>query len=199
MVLLLIVMVNPFINFHGGINSAMHFPEWLSGMEDWMWNAEETAGTLTEAFLKAEGIGGLLFNLFLIAVLPALGEELLFRGLIQRILTDLTKNIHWGIWLSAALFSALHLQFFGFVPRMVLGAMFGYLLVWSGSLWLPILAHFLNNAMAVIALYLIDKGRISPDVENFGNGPEYWYYVLPSLLFALLVMGSIRHQYKTDN
>lgn len=198
MVLLLIVMVNPFINFLGGINSAMHFPEWLSGVEDWMRNAEETAGTLTDAFLKADGIGGLLFNLFMIAVLPALGEELLFRGVIQRILSDLTRNIHWGIWLSAALFSALHLQFFGFIPRMVLGAMFGYLLVWSGSLWLPILAHFLNNAMAVIALYLIDKGSISPAVEEFGNGPEYWYYALPSLFFGILVMWTIRHQYKNQ-
>ena len=197
MVILLVVMVNPFINFLGGINSEMHLPDWLSGMETWMRNAEELAGNLTDAFLKVEGIGGLFFNLFMIAVLPALGEELLFRGVIQRILTDLTRNMHLGIWLSAALFSALHFQFFGFLPRMALGAMFGYLLVWSGTLWLPILAHFINNALAVIALYLIDKGRISPSVEDIGVGPEYWYYVVPSLFFGIMVLGAIRHQYKS--
>lgn len=199
MVGVLVVIVNPLINFLAGINSEIHFPEWLSGMETWMRNAEDTAANLTDAFLKTDGIGGLLFNLFMIAVLPALGEELLFRGVIQRILTDLTRNVHLGIWLSAALFSALHLQFFGFLPRMVLGAMFGYLLVWSGSLWLPILAHFINNALAVIALYLIDKGLISPSVEEFGNGPEYWYFVIPSLFFGIMLMWTIKHQYKSHS
>jgi len=128
-----------------------------------------------------------------------LGEELLFRGVVQRILTEMTRNHHWGIWLSAALFSALHLQFFGFIPRLLLGAIFGYLLVWSGSLWLPILAHFVNNAGAVIALWLSGKGVISPAVEEFGAGMEYWYYALPSLVIGALVLWAIRQQYTIKN
>jgi membrane protease YdiL (CAAX protease family) len=198
MVILLVFMVNPFINFLGGINSEFHLPEFLKGLESWMRNAEVTAGNLTEAFLKVDSVGGLIFNLFMVAILPALGEELLFRGVIQKILTEMTRNHHWGIWISAALFSALHMQFFGFIPRMLLGAMFGYLLVWSGSLWLPILAHFINNATAVIALWLIDKGVISSAIEEFGAGWEYWYYALPSLVIGLIIMAVIRSQLRNQ-
>jgi uncharacterized protein len=195
LVILLIFTINPFINFLGNLNTEMHFPEWLGGMEKWMRNAEEIAEKLTKAFLSVDNLGGLLFNLFMIAILPALGEELLFRGVIQKILIGLTRNQNWGIWLSAILFSALHMQFFGFVPRMLLGAMFGYLLVWSGSLWLPILAHFINNAGAVIALYLIDKGVINFSVEDFGAGREYWYYALTSLLIGIIILWSIKYQF----
>jgi uncharacterized protein len=198
MVILLVLMVNPFINFMGGLNSVLHLPEWLKSVETWMRNAEETAGNLTDAFLKVDSMVGLGFNLFMIAILPALGEELLFRGLIQKIFTDLTRNHHLGIWISAALFSAFHMQFFGFIPRMLLGAMFGYLLVWSGSLWLPILAHFINNGTAVIALYLIDKGVIPQSVEDFGTGLDYWYYALPSLVIGLMILTVIRQQYDQE-
>jgi membrane protease YdiL (CAAX protease family) len=196
LVILLVFMVNPFVNFLGGINNEFHLPEFLKGLETWMRNAEETAGNLTESFLKVESVGGLIFNLFMVAVLPSLGEELLFRGVIQKILTDMTRNHHWGIWISAALFSALHMQFFGFIPRMLLGAMFGYLLVWSGSLWLPILAHFVNNATAVLTLWLIDKGVISSAIEEFGVGWEYWYYALPSLVIGMIILTVIRRQFR---
>jgi len=198
LVILLILVVNPFINFTGALNSEMHLPQWFSGIENWMRNAEDEVGKLTDAFVKVNTIGGLLFNLFMIAILPALGEELLFRGVIQRIIMDWTRNHHLGIWLSAALFSALHMQFFGFVPRILLGAMFGYMLVWSGSLWLPILAHFVNNAGAVIALYLVDKGIISSSVEEFGSGMEYWYYAVPSLAIGILILWAIKYQFNNQ-
>jgi membrane protease YdiL (CAAX protease family) len=190
----LIFAMNPFINFLGEINSRMHFPEWLNGMEQWMRNAEESATRLTEAFLKTDHFAGLLFNLLMVAVLPALGEELLFRGVIQKILIVLTKNKHAGIWLSAALFSALHLQFFGFFPRMILGAVFGYLLIWSGTLWLPVLAHFVNNAGAVIVLYLIDKGKINPGIEDFGAGTGTWVYAISGFVIGLILLTTIRQQ-----
>ena len=104
------------------------------GIEKWMKDAEESAAEITKAFLDVKTIPGLVFNVFMIAFLPAVGEELLFRGIIQRIFTDMTKSHHWGIWISAILFSAMHFQFYGFVPRVLLGALFGYLLVWSGSI-----------------------------------------------------------------
>jgi membrane protease YdiL (CAAX protease family) len=190
----LIFALNPFINLLGEFNSGMHFPEWLSGMEQWMRNAEDSAAKLTEVFLETDQIQVLLFNLVMVAVLPALGEELLFRGVIQKILIGLTKNNHAGIWLSAALFSALHMQFFGFFPRMILGAVFGYLLVWSGSLWLPVLAHFVNNAGAVIALYLIDKGMIGPVIEDFGARPGTWGYAISGFVIGLILLLIIRQQ-----
>ncbi len=199
MVILLVIVANPFINFTGALNAEMHLPSWLDGMEAWMRETEDAAQQLTEAFLKVDSFWGLLFNLGMIAVLPALGEELLFRGVIQKQLTQWTGNHHWGIWLAAALFSALHMQFYGFIPRMLLAGMFGYLLVWSGSLWLPILAHFINNAGAVIALWLIDHEKISPGIEEFGAGTNYWPYALASLVVGGIILFAIRQQFAGAN
>jgi uncharacterized protein len=196
LVIALIFFALPVINFTGELNNQMHFPEWASGVEDWMKNAEERAEELTKAFLKVENIGGLLFNLFMIALLPAIGEELLFRGVIQRIFTEWTKSHHWGIWMSAIIFSALHIQFYGFIPRMLLGVLFGYLLVWSGSMWLPIIAHFFNNAFAVIAMYLIDRGIINPDLEEIGAGDESYYAAFLSLGIVILLILLIRKDNK---
>jgi uncharacterized protein len=188
LVILLMIFSQPLINFIGEWNSRMELPEWLSEAERWMKNAEENAALLTEAFLKIDTLGGMMFNLFMIALLPAIGEELLFRGVIQRIFTNWTRNYHWGIWISAILFSTLHIQFYGFVPRLLLGVMFGYLLVWSGTMWLPVMAHFINNGFAVIALYLIDKKILSPRVEDIGSTSESYYAAVISviLLFALM-------------
>jgi len=180
-----LLFVIPFINFLGSINSQMTFPESFSGLESWMRNMEDAAKIMVEKFMTVESISGLMFNIFMIAILPALGEELMFRGVIQRIFTNWTKNYHWGIWISAFLFSAMHMQFYGFLPRMALGAMFGYLLVWTGTMWVPILAHFVNNAMGVMGYYLINKGVISKDVEEWGTGTEQ----LPLVIFSMVTVG----------
>jgi membrane protease YdiL (CAAX protease family) len=180
-----LLFIIPFINFLGAINSQMSFPESLAGLENWMRTMEDAAELMVEKFMNVETISGLMFNLFMIAILPALGEELMFRGVIQRILTNWTKNYHWGIWITAFLFSAMHMQFYGFLPRMALGAMFGYLLVWTGTMWVPILAHFVNNAMGVLGYYFIEKGMISKDVEEWGTGTEQ----LPLAIFSMVIVG----------
>lgn len=182
------IIALPFINFTGELNSRMELPQWLSGVESWMKNAEENAALVTEAFLKVDTGFGLLFNLFMIAFLPAIGEELLFRGVIQKIFTGWTKNHHWGIWITAILFSALHIQFYGFIPRMILGVLFGYLLVWSGSIWLPVIAHFVNNAFAVMAIFFIDKNLIDPKVENIGSTPDSYYSALISIVMVCALL-----------
>ncbi len=169
MVAVLVIAMMPFVNFTAELNNEMSLPSWLSRLEDWMRQSEEDAARLTKAFLNVKTIPGLAFNLFMVAFLPAIGEELLFRGVIQKIFTRISRSFHWGIWISAILFSAMHMQFFGFFPRMLLGALFGYLLVWSGSMWLPMLGHFLNNAMAVIAMYMVKREMISAEVEDFGS------------------------------
>lgn len=194
LVLLLMFFAAPLINFVGEWNANMHLPEWMAGIENWMKNAEEKAAELTEAFLKVDSPAGLLFNIFMIAVLPAIGEELLFRGVVQRIFTSWTRNHHWGIWITAILFSAMHLQFYGFVPRMLLGALFGYLLVWSGSMWLPIIGHFLNNGFAVIAMYLIDKKLLSPEVEKLGSADGSYYMAIVSLILVAVFLLLIKRQ-----
>ena len=177
-----LLLVVPFINFLGEINSQMKLPASLSGLENWMKSMEDAAEVMVDKFMKVENISGLMFNIFMIAVLPALGEELMFRGVIQRIFTNWTKNYHWGIWITAFLFSAMHLQFYGFLPRMMLGAMFGYLLVWTGTMWVPILAHFVNNTMGVMGYFLINKGVITRDVEELGTGKEQ----LPLAIFSVI-------------
>jgi membrane protease YdiL (CAAX protease family) len=194
LVAVLVFISLPSINFIGEWNTRMEFPEFLAGLERWMKNAEENAAELTEAFLNVETTGGLLFNLFMIAFLPAIGEELLFRGVIQRIFTNWTRNHHWGIWISAILFSALHIQFYGFVPRMLLGVLFGYLLVWSGSMWLPILAHFFNNGFAVVAMYLVDKNVLNPAVEEIGATTGSRYAAILSLALVFLLMFLIKKE-----
>jgi hypothetical protein len=194
LVVILMFFATPFINFIGEINAQMHLPKWMSGIEEWMKESEDKAAVLTEAFLKVNTLGGLFFNLFMIAVLPAIGEELLFRGVIQRIFTRMTQNHHWGIWISAILFSALHLQFYGFIPRMLLGVLFGYLLVWSGSLWLPVIAHFINNGVATIAMYLIDKEIIKPEIEVIGSTSGSYYIAIISLLVVGIFLWLIKTQ-----
>jgi hypothetical protein len=199
LVLLLSLSASPLINFIGEMNANMQLPEWLSGVEGWMKNAEESAAELTEAFLKVDSLGGLFFNIFMVAFLPAIGEELLFRGVIQRIFTNWTKNIHWGIWITAMLFSALHMQFYGFVPRMFLGVLFGYLLVWSGSMWLPIIAHFINNCVAVVAMYMIDKKIITPDIEEIGSTSDSYYMAVVSFVLIVIFMLMIKRQNSKAN
>ncbi len=188
MVIVLMVFMMPFINFTAELNSRLSLPGWLSDIEQWMRNSEEEAARLTEAFLNVKTIPGLAFNLFMVAFLPAIGEELLFRGVIQKIFTRMTRNHHWGIWISAILFSAMHMQFFGFIPRMVLGAVFGYLLVWSGSMWLPMLGHFLNNAIAVTAMFLVNNGTIGEGVEDYGSTSYYAATISLVIIAALLFL-----------
>lgn len=195
MVAIVMVAAMPAINWMVEMNSAMHLPEFMSGIEDWMRSAETQAEKLTKAFLRMDTTRAFVFNLFLIAVIPAIGEELLFRGVMQKILVKWTGSVHVGIWIAAALFSAMHGQFFGFFPRMMLGAMFGYMLVWSGSLWLPILGHFINNGAAVVLLYLNGKGVISDEVETIGTGDEGTVLTISSII---LVCGLMYMIYKSE-
>ena len=150
----------PGINLLSAWNQQMVLPEWMSGIEQWMRMQEDAAAQLTEQFMRVDTLGGLLVNIGLMALLPAVGEELTFRGVVQGMFT---RNKHVAIWATAAIFSFVHLQFYGFLPRMLLGAMFGYMLWWTGSLWVPMLMHFVNNCAAVVVAYLaynhLEEGR----------------------------------------
>lgn len=183
--ILALVVSMPFVSVIGFYNQQMQLPEALSGVETWMRSMEDQAEFAIQKFIAVDSTGGLLFNLFMIAVIPALGEEFLFRGVIQQIFTKMTRNYHWGIWISAFLFSAFHFQFFGFVPRLLLGALFGYILVYSGSIWIPVIAHFVNNTIGVLSLYSAKDGvgelekMVDPDFAS-GIG-SYWFVALVSL------------------
>lgn len=152
-VLVLMVVLTPFLSWVIDVNANMVLPDFMSGIEQWMRDSERNAEQATKVFLTFNGIGSLLYILLIVAVIPAIGEELLFRGVLQKIFINWSKNAHIGIWISAILFSALHMQFFGFFPRLLLGVLFGYIFYWSKSLWVPILGHFINNGVVVVVSY----------------------------------------------
>lgn len=127
----------PLINAMADWNSHMKLPSFMSGLEDWMKDSEQKADALTLAFMGHQTFFGMLTNLFMIGLLAAAAEELFFRAVLQKIMIKWTNNIHWGIWLTGILFSALHFEFYGFLPRMLMGVYLGYLFVWSGSIWVP--------------------------------------------------------------
>jgi len=188
LIIILIFVLIPLINFIAEINSHFHLPDFLDPIERWMKEAEDTAQDLTEAFLMGKGPGDLIINLIMVAVLPAIGEELLFRGIIQRLFLEWIKNVHIAILISAILFSALHLQFYGFLPRLMLGILFGYLFVWSGTIWLPIFAHFLNNGIAVVFYYLLQNQLVTDELETLGTQQQSILFVLLSAVLVSLVL-----------
>lgn len=180
-ILFLVVMV-PLIGFTNALNQEMQLPAFLEGMEEWMKSMEERMADVTEKIAFADNIPTLLFNLVVMAVIPAIGEELLFRGFIQKHLQAWFKNKHVSIWVVAILFSAFHLQFYGFLPRMLMGAALGYVYVWTRNLWMPILFHFLNNALAVFSYYMLSIGKIDGSPEDLGTIDN------PYVLLGMFVM-----------
>ena len=178
----------PMVNWLITLNESMKLPGFLQEVEVWMKTTEDQATQLTDAFLKMPDTATMLLNLIMIGALPAIGEELLFRGLLQPLLKTWTKNIHFAIFLSAFLFSAMHLQFYGFLPRLILGLMFGYLFYWTGSLWVPVIAHFVNNSAAVIISWLGQQGWISGDYEHFGETGNFWFILLSTAATILLLL-----------
>ena len=171
-------------------NEGLKFGGALQTLDDLLKNLEETAEALTERMLNVSTFGGLLFNLLIIALIPAVGEELTFRGVLQQSLTRGMKNPHVAIWLSAAIFSFIHFQFYGFLPRMFLGIILGYMFYISGSLWTSILMHFLNNGTAVVLYYLNNKGIIDIDVDHFGALQNGWLVAGSALVTAGLIVWS---------
>jgi membrane protease YdiL (CAAX protease family) len=169
--LLMLVQV-PIINATASFNSNIGFPADLEWLQKMLREMESTAGAITEAFLKITSTGDLLMMLFIMAFLPAIGEELLFRSTLQPLFSGMFRNHHVGIWFTAFLFSFIHFQFFGFIPRFLIGGFLGYLFYFSGNTWIPAAAHFANNAMAVIASWLFNKGLIKFSPDDLGTTAE---------------------------
>jgi membrane protease YdiL (CAAX protease family) len=191
--ILIMLVITPFLEWSVYINQQMKLPAFMEPIETWMKYKEMEAEILTKNLLVMHSTQSLLLNLLIIAVIPAVGEELIFRGCIQRILSKATHNYHIGIWGAAIIFSAIHLQFYGFLPRMLLGALFGYIFVFSKSLVVPMLAHFYNNGMAVISAFVLQQQGKSLDTITKPESQK-WYLVILSVIFTALL---IRMMFKT--
>ena len=185
---LLYLALIPLINLMVSLNGQLELPASLESLEIWIREAEDRAKALTEAFLQMQGSADLWVNVLLMGLLPAVGEELIFRGILQRSIQQSSKNHHLAIWIAAFFFSALHFQFYGFLPRMVLGAFFGYLLVWTNSLWAPILAHFLNNTMALLIAFYFGSDSLDTEIDNLGSTTDtLWISAISLVVFSYFI------------
>lgn len=184
-VLVLMVVSMPFMTWLVEFNEQLVLPDFLAPLEAWMKQSEQSAEALTKVFLTFNGLGSFVYIMVIVAVVPAIGEELLFRGVLQKIMVGWFKNYHVAIWVTAILFSALHMQFYGFLPRMLLGALFGYVFYWSGSLWLPILGHFINNGSVVMLSYLYPEMMENTEITLFDSEMNW----IASIVSAVLVVG----------
>ena len=165
-VIVFYVISLPAMNWLVEMNKAMSLPSWMAGIEQAMRTAEDSAAEVTQEMLNINSVGQLILCVLVVGVMAGLSEEMLFRGAMLRTMQDSRLGKHAVVWITAILFSAFHLQFYGFVPRMLLGVWLGYLFVWTGSLWVPIIAHTLNNSTVVLMSYLSNKGVIP---EGFGD------------------------------
>lgn len=197
--IIIMVCAIPGINLLADMNSRIHLPECLASLEQTLRAQEDAAAALTERFLQADDLVSMLLNVGLLALLPAFAEELSFRGTLQQIITNGQRpkaNSNLAIWLTAFVFSAIHFQFYGFVPRMLMGAMFGYVFVWTGSLWAPILMHFTNNGVAVVSYYLMGDAKMGETwADTIGVGPMWWLGVLSIVVVGGLLYWLRRHNH----
>jgi len=198
MVFVIMFFSAPVMEWLVNINQQMKFPHFLQGLYDWMRRSEDQALKETQLLLQMKSIGAMLFDLLVIGLLTAIAEEFLFRGAVQTIFTRWTNNKHWGIWIAAILFSAFHMQFFGFLPRLMLGVLFGYFVTWSGSIWTSVWAHFINNGTAVVVTYLYQQKitHLNPDDQHAFN---YFAYIfsLALTVFLMIVYRNIAQSKKT--
>ena len=178
-------------------NANVKFPGILHDFGMWAKEKETIAEQITTFLTTFDSAGQFILTFFIIALLAGFSEELVFRGMLQPQLYRATNNIHAAIWMTAFLFSALHMQFFGFVPRMLLGALFGYLYYWSGNLLIPMFAHVVNNGFSIIVLYLHQLGKVDMDVDS--TNAEPWSAVIPFTLITAGLLFYFNRFYNTYN
>ena len=163
-------------------NADLKLPESMKALEEMMKSLQDAAQEATEKMLNVNNIGGLIINLIMVAGLAAIGEELLFRSLLQTSLVKICKNAHVGIFIASAVFSFIHFEFYGFLPRLVLGLLLGYMFYFSKSIWVPMLMHFANNGTIVVLYFLNNKGITNIDLDTFGETST------PILIASIIVM-----------
>lgn len=198
LVVLVWIAALPAMNYLVEWNQSIVFPSWMQGVESQLRNMESEAAATTSKLLDSQSLAVMLFMVFVVGILTGLGEETFFRAGLLGTMIHGKVNKHLSVWAVAIVFSAFHLQFFGFVPRMLLGAWLGYLLVWTGEVWTPIIAHALNNGSIVVATYLANRGYISNNyLETTGTG-DHWLALGSAVVTVLLLVVFMRKPQKTN-
>ena len=197
MVILIFAAMTPALNYLVEWNQNISLPESMAGIEALMRNAENAATAVTDMILQENNI---IVSLLLVGCLTGLSEEVFFRGGLQRILLSRPMNVHLAIWLAAFVFSAMHFQFYGFFPRLIIGAFFGYMALWSGSLWVAVFAHALNNSTVIVA-HAIDK-TYGYNLDNLGltqQGEFPWVAMISLIVTSLLIVLYYKQSKKTND
>lgn len=198
--ILMMFAILPLNNVFAQWNANLTLPESMASLEKIMMELQENANVLIEKMLNVNNISGLIINLIMIAALAAIGEELLFRSILQSSLIRVCKNAHIGIFITSAIFSFIHFEFYGFLPRLVLGMLLGYMFFYSRSIWVPMIMHFVNNGTAVVLYYLNNKGITNIDVETFGQTKLLPLILSIIIMIALFwfVIRSHNKEFKTE-
>lgn len=187
--LLTMIAAVPALNLVIIWNASIHLPESMAGLELWFRATEDAAEQSIGYILGGSDAGDLVMSILIVGIAAGFSEELFFRGALQRLLGTGGIGRQAAVWIAAIIFSCFHFQFFGFVPRVLLGAYFGYLLLWSGCLWLPIIAHVLNNSIYVVNNWVAARQgltSVTPGGE-MPDGPASWLLIAISV--ALTAVG----------
>lgn len=189
--ILLVIVAEPFLNLVVAWNESLSLPQSLSGLEQWLKATEETANATSRTLLEGNSLAAMVGCILLVGVLTGLSEEMFFRGTLQRILETSLMRQHIAIWTAAIIFSLLHFQFYGFVPRLLLGALFGYLTVWSGTIWTAVIAHAVNNSIVVVTSWLSENKLLTFDIDQIGVpvNNEFPFLAILSLALVILIIG----------
>ena len=181
----LVIVSSPFVAYLTEINEKLL--DAILGAANTLKSQDEATQALVENLIYNTSFLSFFQNVLIIAFLPAFCEELFFRAFLQKRILNKYTNIHASILMSAFIFSFIHFQFYGFIPRFVLGIVFGYIFYWSGSLWTTILLHFTNNFMAVLSGFLISYKMLDKDIDKIGSGDTFYFGII-SLVFMLAII-----------
>ncbi|MDE6454254.1 MAG: CPBP family intramembrane metalloprotease [Muribaculaceae bacterium] len=193
--LAVVPVATPAMNWVIEANANIEATGALSAFVDKLRTMEENAEAMITVMQGSGTWGDLILNILIIGVAAGFSEELFFRGALQRLLSTGGVNAHASIWIAAAVFSAVHMQFFGFVPRLLLGAYFGYLLLWSRSIWLPAAAHALNNTIYVTAQWIYQNhGTPAVTVDNIGLGKMWPLAIVSAIATAFMLRAVARRK-----
>lgn len=188
-VILIYAVSTPAMNLVIDWNAHITLPASMKPVEDWLRATEANAQAVTDMLL---GSSNIFFCIIVVGLLTGFSEELFFRGMLQKLFFSRPMNIHIAVWGAAFVFSALHFQFFGFIPRMLLGAFFGYMVYWSGSLWTAIIAHALNNSTAIVASAIHSYNGFKLDAIGIPEAHQFPFLALASLIATIAIFIYIR-------
>jgi uncharacterized protein len=166
MIIALIVCLVPVISVVYQLNNSLSFPDWMSGFEATMRANEDRAREYSSVIVASKGVGALMTAIIVAALIPGIAEEIFFRGIVQTKLQSIFRKDYYAVLACAALFSFIHFQFFGFLPRLLQGVLIGYIFLWSRNIWYPVIAHTVNNMIGVLMIYFIGPQVTNPSVAN---------------------------------